>query len=130
MRSAIFLLFCYLLLGNTGSMAHAACCTHVQPRVPVRIVDEKRAGRLAADNPVQLQRTSDFSCDDDFVANDDNDNEEAPHFHTRRFRGLPRTKCCYYYTQAATIISRQCLNNRVKSLDASEQCILQSVFRI
>lgn len=130
MRTTIFLLFIYFFLGKSNSVAHAACCTHSIPRLPARVLDEKNAGKLTPVGSLQLKTSSDTSIDDDFVANDDNDNEEAPHLHVRRFRPCAREKISYAYSRFTRIVSKVRSHQRAISLDASDQCVLQSVFLI
>lgn len=130
MRTTIFLLFIYFFLGKSNSVAHAACCMHAVPRPPARILDEKSAGKLTPVGAIQLKSSSGTSLDDDFVAKDDNDNEEPPQLHIRRFRACSRERVSYAYSRFTRIVPKVRSHQRIVSLDASDQCVLQSVFLI
>ena len=103
---------------------------HAVPRPPARILDEKSAGKLTPVGAIQLKSSSGTSLDDDFVAKDDNDNEEPPQLHIRRFRACSRERVSYAYSRFTRIVPKVRSHQRIVSLDASDQCVLQSVFLI
>ena len=130
MKAAIFLLAFYLLLGKATPAAHAAACVHPVPKVPVRVLDERQTYKLAALGSIQQLFSCDFTCDDDFVTNGDNDNDDAEHISGRRFRFFLKSRTPYIHLWLIKTTLVPSSRSSFTAYAFPDKCILQSIFRV